>query len=206
MSKRKYRRLTPAEWAEARALWESGETVLQELSVRFGVTERALQAHFKKHSTLKGSKAKELAAADICERKLHPIPNLLVHFVRDTNPAGLGYRLQPRGNVNAVAVKALTLVDHVPDIHADPEQHRWIAVGVEVRHAALDGGGALHRPDGARELSEDAISGEVDHPAAEPLNNRQNGFTDFSELSNGTLFVRAHEDAVARNVSGQDRG
>ncbi len=63
MSKRKYRRLTPAEWAEARALWESGETVLQELSVRFGVSERALQAHFAKHSTLKGSKAKELAAA-----------------------------------------------------------------------------------------------------------------------------------------------
>ena len=55
--------MTPTEWAEARALWESGEITLEELGVRFAITERALQVHFRKHATLKGSKAKEVAAA-----------------------------------------------------------------------------------------------------------------------------------------------
>jgi hypothetical protein len=63
MPKRKYKRLAAAEWAEARGLWETGEATLEELSLRFGITERALQAHFRKHSTIKGSKAKEVAAA-----------------------------------------------------------------------------------------------------------------------------------------------
>jgi hypothetical protein len=63
MSKRRYKRMSPTEWAEARALWETGEVTLQELAVRFGVTERALQAHFKKSSIVKGCKAKEMAAA-----------------------------------------------------------------------------------------------------------------------------------------------
>jgi len=63
MGKRRYKRMSPMEWAEARAFWETGEITLEELALRFDVTERALQAHFKKHSTIKGSKAKEMAAA-----------------------------------------------------------------------------------------------------------------------------------------------
>jgi hypothetical protein len=63
MSKRRYKRMSPTEWAQARAFWETGEITLEELAVRFDVTQRALQAHFRKHSTIKGSKAKELATA-----------------------------------------------------------------------------------------------------------------------------------------------
>ena len=60
---RKYAKLTPATWAKIRALWETGEPTLEELSARFSVTTRALQSHFKKHKTIKGEKAKEIAAA-----------------------------------------------------------------------------------------------------------------------------------------------
>jgi hypothetical protein len=55
--------LTPSQWAEIRALWETGETTLNELSERYGVTTRTLQAHFAKQKAVKGSKAKEIAAA-----------------------------------------------------------------------------------------------------------------------------------------------
>jgi hypothetical protein len=61
--KRKYRRLSESEWAEARALWEVGDSSLEELSAHFGVSKRALQFHFKKHDVKKGSKARELAAS-----------------------------------------------------------------------------------------------------------------------------------------------
>jgi hypothetical protein len=55
--------LAPSRWAEIRALWETGETTLSELSDRYGVATRTLQAHFAKQDTVKGSKAKEIAAA-----------------------------------------------------------------------------------------------------------------------------------------------
>ena len=60
-AKRKYARLTPTEWVQARAEWETGEAPLEELALRYGVSRRALQIHFKKHGSEKGSKAKAIA-------------------------------------------------------------------------------------------------------------------------------------------------
>lgn len=62
-SKRKYVRLDKATWAEIEALWEAGDTTLQELEERYDVSRRALQTHFSKRNLEKGSKATELAAA-----------------------------------------------------------------------------------------------------------------------------------------------
>ena len=61
--KRKYKKLSPATWAEVRAVWEIGEATLEELAEQHGVTTRTLQAHFEKNKTIKGSKAREIAAA-----------------------------------------------------------------------------------------------------------------------------------------------
>lgn len=61
--KRKYRRLSESAWAEVRALWEVGDTSLEELSARFDISKRALQLHFARHDVKKGAKARELAAA-----------------------------------------------------------------------------------------------------------------------------------------------
>ena len=62
-TKRNYVRSSPATWAEIRALWETGEPTLAELSDRYGVATPTLQVHFEKHGTVKGSKAREIAAA-----------------------------------------------------------------------------------------------------------------------------------------------
>ena len=62
-TKRRYKRLTPAEWAEAEALWKTGGPTLDELAARFAVTVRALQAHFAKHGIQKGAAAAALASA-----------------------------------------------------------------------------------------------------------------------------------------------
>jgi hypothetical protein len=61
--KRKYQRLAPSAWAKIRAEWEIGDVTLAELSDRFGVNTRTLQAHFAKQSVVKGSKSAELASA-----------------------------------------------------------------------------------------------------------------------------------------------
>src|SRR5215217_7570807 len=61
--KRKYTRLTPKAWAEIEALWQVGEVTLAELSDRYEVSQRALQAHFHKHGITKGEKSAAIAAA-----------------------------------------------------------------------------------------------------------------------------------------------
>jgi hypothetical protein len=62
-AKRKYARLAPAVWAEIRAHWETGEPTLEDLAAQYSVTTRALQSHFAKHKSVKGSKAKAIAAS-----------------------------------------------------------------------------------------------------------------------------------------------
>lgn len=61
-TKRKYVRVDPSTWSEIEALWEAGDVTLQDLEGRFGVSRRALQCHFSKHSVTKGAKAAEMAA------------------------------------------------------------------------------------------------------------------------------------------------
>ena len=58
-SRKKTVMLSPKRWAEARALWESGEVTLTMLSEKFDVTRATLQRHFTLRGCKKGSKSHE---------------------------------------------------------------------------------------------------------------------------------------------------
>ena len=60
---RKYKRLTAAEWAQAETYWKAGSHTLEEIAGEFGITTRALQAHFKKHGVAKSSEAAAIVSA-----------------------------------------------------------------------------------------------------------------------------------------------
>lgn len=51
------KRLTPAEWAEAEALWQSGTVVYDDLEKKYGVAVSTFQRHFKNRGVVKGSRA-----------------------------------------------------------------------------------------------------------------------------------------------------
>lgn len=53
--------LTPKEWAQAKALWESGELTMDELAAKFEVRRETLSRRFKKEGVTKGSKAEKHA-------------------------------------------------------------------------------------------------------------------------------------------------
>ena len=44
-------------------MWEVGDSTLEDLAARFGVSLRTIQAHVKKHGSVKGSKAAAMAMA-----------------------------------------------------------------------------------------------------------------------------------------------
>lgn len=57
------RRLTEAEWAEMRELYELGKAQLVDLADQYGVSRQAIHARFKAHGVVKGSRAGEVASA-----------------------------------------------------------------------------------------------------------------------------------------------
>ncbi|MFP5300026.1 hypothetical protein R2R70_02270 [Cobetia sp. SIMBA_158] len=48
------KRMTPAQWTEARAMWASGEFTLEQISEKFAVTRETLSRRFKKDGVVKG--------------------------------------------------------------------------------------------------------------------------------------------------------
>ncbi len=90
--------------------------------------------------------------------------HLIVHHARDADPAGLGDPLQPRGDVDAVAVDVVVFDDHVTRIDADAELDALVLGGsvVPCRHPPLQRDGADDRFDDARELDQDSVAGGLD--------------------------------------------
>jgi hypothetical protein len=84
------------------------------------------------------------------------------------NRAGLGYGLEPSGDVDAVAHQvAVALLDDIAEMHAnaklDPAFGRQ--VGVALDHAVLDLDRAAHRVDDAAKVDENAVAGALDDAA-----------------------------------------
>lgn len=52
-------RLTPKQWAEAEALWESGEVTLDDLAAKFSKHKSNFSRHFDKNGIKRGAKAEE---------------------------------------------------------------------------------------------------------------------------------------------------
>lgn len=56
-SEKPRRRMTPAQWAEARAMWASGEFTAEQIAEKFGVARETLSRRFKKDGVKKGQSA-----------------------------------------------------------------------------------------------------------------------------------------------------
>ena len=65
--------------------------------------------------------------AAVLEADVDAIADAFVDDRGDADAAGLGQRLQPRGDVDAVAVDVVALDDHVAEIDADAQHDRRLA-------------------------------------------------------------------------------
>jgi hypothetical protein len=92
--------------------------------------------------------------ARIVEWKVELAPQVIVGGAGNKHAARVAELLEPRGDVDALAVAVLALDDHVAEIDAEPHVDA-LPVGeatVALRHAALKRYGAFHRIDHAAEL------------------------------------------------------
>jgi DNA-binding transcriptional regulator YdaS (Cro superfamily) len=134
--KRKYIRLNPATWAEIESLWQVGEVTLAELSDRYGVSQRALQAHFHKHRIVKGEKSAAIAAAvkeEVFKEELDDT-DLTVMRAKDVREAAY---------TNAVMVESL-IMGQLQAVQKDPSQVLKAASAVKMLSLAAAGLERLH--------------------------------------------------------------
>jgi hypothetical protein len=134
--------------------------------------------------------------------------DLLVHGAGHEHAARVGERLQPGGDVDAVAVDSGVVVDDIAEVDADAKAHAsMLGHGLIARgHHGLDLDRAFGGTDDAGEFGEDAITRGVDDPASVPGDQGQDHALMRLEVAHGGGLVFVHEPAVAGDVGGQDGG
>ncbi len=145
--------------------------------------------------------------AEIVEGEVEAAGGVFLDAGRDADAAGLGERLEARGDIDAVAEDVAILDDNVADIDADAELDAVVRyAGVALGHRLLPVGRAAQRVDDAGEFDEEAVAGGFDDAAAMFGDRRvdQRRAERFQAIE-GALLVLADEARIAGDIGCQDR-
>jgi hypothetical protein len=124
-------------------------------------------------------------------------------------PSGTARCLQPRSNVDTVAVNVAPIRDHIAQIDpdAEPDPAFFGHPRLTVDHSALDLDRAPDRVDHAWKFGEQTVTGILYGPAPVLSDLRIDYFAEMRfEAFVRTLFVRTHETRVTGHISGKDGG
>lgn len=148
----KKRNLTPKQWAEAEALWESGTVIYEDLVKKFGCSTSTFERHFKKHKTVKGAAAaaakkkveERLAAAAVDEATLTAArirETKESHYKMASGLAQLAFNeiLQAKkdGNPVSVALNNLKSLEAAMNVIKKAGEERYKVLGLD-RPDAVD--------------------------------------------------------------------
>lgn len=145
-SKVSYRRMTDAEFAEAKTYWELGTKTLQEMADMYGITRPSLHERFKRAGVVRGSRAHELATA--AEKETHKERDQKIERIQSTKHNHYIYAEALAKMTMETVLKArqdkrsLSSVD--PDLTALNKAAKTLEVLRKERYALLD----LDKPDG----------------------------------------------------------
>jgi hypothetical protein len=139
-------RLTPKQWAEAEALWESGEVTLEDLAAKFGKHKSNFSRHFDKLSIKRGSKAeahKREVAKAVTAAAIDEV-SVTAARIRETKEdhykmaAGLGKLVwseiltaKQGGNPVSVATANLKALDIAATTLKKVREERWAVLGLD---------------------------------------------------------------------------
>ena len=151
----------------------------------------------------------DLLLAQILKDKGQPVAHLIMNRIGDEHSAGIGQSLDPRRDVDAVAIEVVALDDHIAEIDADA--HFDAAVPRDTRvplgHRLLHFDGATHRIDDAGKFHQQPIAGGLDDAAMVFGDLRIDELTaQRFEAFERALLVRPHQPRIPRHVGGKDRG
>ena len=143
--------------------------------------------------------------AAVLEADVDAVADALVDDRGDANAAGLGQRLQARGDVDAVAVDVVALDDDVAEIDADAERDLRAGGGLR-RDRPLHREGAFDRVDDAAELDQRAVADQLDDAAVVGGDGGvEDGLAVALQGGQRAGLVAGHHAGIADDVGGEDR-
>jgi hypothetical protein len=121
----------------------------------------------------------------------------------------IGQGLDPRGDIDPVAIEVVALDDHIAEIDADAQFDAALCAGIRapLLHRLLHLDCAAHRIDDARKFHQHAVAGGLDDAAVVrgDLRIDELGAQRF-EAFERPLLVRPHQPRIACDIGGEDRG
>src|SRR5271165_951369 len=137
-----------------------------------------------------------------------PRADLVAHRTRKANPARLGERLQPGGDIDAIAEQVLSLDDDVSEMDADAEPHLLAGrtILVFLFNGALDRDSAFDRIDRAPKIGDDAVAGSIEDAAAMDGDQSVEYHPVGLQPAQRADLVQPHQPAVLGDVGREDRG
>ena len=133
--------------------------------------------------------------------------HMVAHRARDADTADRTRRLQPGGDVHAVAVQVGAVRDHVADVDADAEADAAVRrlVAVIHRHLLLHLDRAAHRAVDAVERDQQRVAAGLHHPAAVLADRRvDQRAPQRAQAAQRAGIVQADQPAVADHVGVDD--
>src|SRR5262249_14760317 len=148
----------------------------------------------------------QVLLADVLERDLGLAAYMIEHGPGDENTPRLGQRLEPRGDIHAVAVEGGCLGHHVADIDADAQHDLPMLgpVGVRDLHAPLQLDCAGDRIHGAGELDQHPVAHQLDDAPMILDDERLEDLpAPVHERGQSACLVKLHQSAIADHVRGK---
>jgi len=174
--KKKTRRLTKAQWAEIKELYELGQATASELAARFDVSVQALSQYFKRHGIKAGSRAHEVAkkvAASVTEASAEGASEFVTERrkrIEETKTEH--YKMQSTLDkmIFNLAIKAakegVPVSTYLEDVKTYRQMKAALAIGRHERYVVLDAEGEIDQ----KELPELVIRELTDNEVVEIRN------------------------------------
>jgi hypothetical protein len=145
--------------------------------------------------------------AHVFELQRKPVSDLVAHCLRHADASGGGERLQPRSDVDAVAVDAIGIGQHIAEVDADAVAHapRFGQARVGFFHCTLDVDRALHCAHNGGKFGQHRISGRVDDAPASGFDVDCDQRPAFGQRPHRRLVILLHQSAVANHIGCDDR-
>ena len=134
--------------------------------------------------------------------------HLIVDGTGDHDATGLGKFLQPRRDVDPVAIDVGAVDHHISQIDADAKPHamRLGRVGILVGNFLLNLDRALHGLDDAGELGDHGVAPGIHDPPVMARHQSGNGGAVAAQRPQRSRFVCFHEAGISVDIGAQDGG
>ena len=129
--------------------------------------------------------------------------HLVVDGARDQDAAGWRHRLEPGGEVHALAQQILTIDDHIAQMDADAILQRHT---IHLRQLVLHLDGTLDRLDDRKKIGDQTVARRIRDTACVPVDQTGEHGAGAAQSAHTLHLITGHQARIPGGIGGHDGG